>query len=370
MRSLLPAIDLVTICRWVVQSLAGLCVLAAAVADAGTVHSIRLRQCGAFGCRVYHGTACYVGRLNGKHAFMTAGHMLKGTEGKKYKVHVSVGGRWHFMERAPVYAYDETADLLVYTTSESVGPEAECFEISEAMAGPDGRVLGFNRNTQVARTVRFTEDNRVGIADGGIWSGDSGGAVVDRQGRLVGIINGYDKRSQKRLVFTTAARIRQEFMRDVGRMPSCSGGLHDHERPVPEPEELPPSQPFDYDLLADKVVDRMRGDPAFRGRPGEKGDRGPEGERGPEGQPGERGLPGQDGQPGRGIASTTIDDDGQLVVEYTDGTTETVGPVKGTVTVILQQDGQEIGRTPPLDPTDPSQDTVRFPVRRFERGSE
>ncbi|WP_230308942.1 collagen-like protein [Corynebacterium hiratae] len=60
---------------------------------------------------------------------------------------------------------------------------------------------------------------------------------------------------------------------------------------------------------------------------GSKGDQGAPGRDGFDGAPGRDGTDGQngkDGKDGRGIKSVTTDADGNLVINYTDGTTETV----------------------------------------------
>lgn len=51
---------------------------------------------------------------------------------------------------------------------------------------------------------------------------------------------------------------------------------------------------------------------------------------GKDGADGKDGAPGRDGTDGVGITTTTIDGDGQLVIHYSNGTTETLGVVVGT----------------------------------------
>ena len=76
---------------------------------------------------------------------------------------------------------------------------------------------------------------------------------------------------------------------------------------------------------------------------GPQGPQGPAGQDGADGQdgaPGQNGAPGangQDGEDGRGIESMTINDKGELVVTYTDGTTANLGVVVGAD----GQDGQD-----------------------------
>lgn len=57
---------------------------------------------------------------------------------------------------------------------------------------------------------------------------------------------------------------------------------------------------------------------------GSKGDQGTPGRDGFDGAPGRDGANGKDGKDGRGIKSVTTDADGNLVITYTDGTSETV----------------------------------------------
>lgn len=61
---------------------------------------------------------------------------------------------------------------------------------------------------------------------------------------------------------------------------------------------------------------------------GEPGPVGPPGKNGKDGKPGRDGIDGSDGTPGKGIKSIKIDS-GNLIITYTDGTTENLGKVKG-----------------------------------------
>ena len=63
-----------------------------------------------------------------------------------------------------------------------------------------------------------------------------------------------------------------------------------------------------------------------KGEQGETGAQGPQGEQGEKGEQGETGAQGpqgeqgEQGEPGRGIESITVNDEGKLVILYTDGT--------------------------------------------------
>ena len=72
-----------------------------------------------------------------------------------------------------------------------------------------------------------------------------------------------------------------------------------------------------------------QGEQGAKGDKGDKGDQGPQGVQGIQGVQGEQGLPGAPGSPGRGISGATVNGDGNLVITYTDSTTETAGKVKG-----------------------------------------
>ena len=93
-----------------------------------------------------------------------------------------------------------------------------------------------------------------------------------------------------------------------------------------------------------------------------KGEQGEQGQPGQDGNDGQDGVPGQDGEDGKGIDSVTINEKGELVITYTDGTSVTVGKVTG-------EDGQ-----PGQDGQDgqdgaPGQDGEDGTKWYFEKGS-
>ena len=65
------------------------------------------------------------------------------------------------------------------------------------------------------------------------------------------------------------------------------------------------------------------------GKDGKDGDKGPKGDKGDAGQDGKDGQDGADGKNGRGIESVATNDKGELIITYTDGTTENAGKVVG-----------------------------------------
>lgn len=68
------------------------------------------------------------------------------------------------------------------------------------------------------------------------------------------------------------------------------------------------------------------------GNNGEQGPKGDTGEQGPKGDTGEQGIQGEQGPIGNdgiGIQAATIDDDGYLIITYTDGDIDKLGPIKG-----------------------------------------
>lgn len=69
-----------------------------------------------------------------------------------------------------------------------------------------------------------------------------------------------------------------------------------------------------------------KGDKGDPGEQGPKGDKGDTGEQGPQGIQGEQGPIGNDGI---GIQAAVVDDEGYLIITYTDGDIDKLGPVKG-----------------------------------------
>ena len=65
------------------------------------------------------------------------------------------------------------------------------------------------------------------------------------------------------------------------------------------------------------------------GKDGQPGKDGTDGEQGPKGDKGDTGTPGKDGENGRGIANLEVNEDGELMVTYSDGETQNLGRVAG-----------------------------------------
>lgn len=70
-----------------------------------------------------------------------------------------------------------------------------------------------------------------------------------------------------------------------------------------------------------------QGEQGPQGEQGEQGPQGEQGEQGPQGEQGEQGPQGdkgEQGDPGRGISSVTVNEEGKLVIAYTDGTSDVI----------------------------------------------
>ena len=68
----------------------------------------------------------------------------------------------------------------------------------------------------------------------------------------------------------------------------------------------------------------LKGDKGDKGDQGEQGEQGETGEQGPQGEQGDKGDKGEQGEQGVGIEKVEYDADGNLVITFTDGTTQTV----------------------------------------------
>ena len=78
-----------------------------------------------------------------------------------------------------------------------------------------------------------------------------------------------------------------------------------------------------------KNLGSVAGPKGDQGEPGTDGQDGQDGAQGPKGDKGDAGQDGTDGKDGRGIKSVTTNDKGDLIITYTDGTTENAGKVVG-----------------------------------------
>ena len=68
------------------------------------------------------------------------------------------------------------------------------------------------------------------------------------------------------------------------------------------------------------------------GKDGKQGPKGDKGDKGDTGAPGKNGVDGQDGKDGRGVKSFEVNDEGHLMVTYSDGETVDLGKVTGDAT--------------------------------------
>ena len=82
-----------------------------------------------------------------------------------------------------------------------------------------------------------------------------------------------------------------------------------------------------------------KGDTGAAGQDGKDGVDGQDGEQGPKGDKGDTGAAGQDGKDGRGVKSFEVNDEGHLMVTYSDGKTADLGKV--TVDATDGQDGAQ-----------------------------
>ena len=72
-----------------------------------------------------------------------------------------------------------------------------------------------------------------------------------------------------------------------------------------------------------------KGDAGEQGPKGDPGEQGPKGDKGDTGEQGLQGEQGPKGNDGIGIQAAVVDDEGYLVITYTDGDIDKLGPVKG-----------------------------------------
>lgn len=72
-----------------------------------------------------------------------------------------------------------------------------------------------------------------------------------------------------------------------------------------------------------------KGDAGEQGPKGDIGEQGPKGDKGDTGEQGLQGEQGPKGNDGIGIQAAVVDDEGYLVITYTDGDIDKLGPVKG-----------------------------------------
>ena len=88
----------------------------------------------------------------------------------------------------------------------------------------------------------------------------------------------------------------------------------------------PQGDPGEKGAKGDKGDPGPKGDPGEQGEPGPPGEQGPPGDKGDKGDDGEQGPPGEKGADGEPVTITDshFDDDGNTVIEFSDGSTVTV----------------------------------------------
>jgi hypothetical protein len=163
-----------------------------------------------------------------------------------------------------------------------------------------------------------------------VMEGDSGGAILNQQRQLVGVIATGDVPIRRigtalaldgmggpahSVVLAFAGRVQQRGCGPSSCPPPQGGGGGAYPpriAPTPrqKPDQPPPLVPvppvaptIDLDSLAEKLVEKMAEDPRFKGPPGQDGQDGKDGQ---DGQPGKDGAPGQDGLPGPGPTDEQI----------------------------------------------------------------
>lgn len=120
-------------------------------------------------------------------------------------------------------------------------------------------------------------------------------------------------------------------------------------------EQGPKGDPGERGLQGIQGEQGLQGEQGPKGDKGDPGEQGPKGDKGDTGEQGLQGIQGIQGEKGIGIQAAVIDDEGYLVITYTDGDIDKLGPVKGadgtsisikdslTSTSELPSSGQEKG---------------------------
>lgn len=94
-------------------------------------------------------------------------------------------------------------------------------------------------------------------------------------------------------------------------------------------EQGPKGDPGERGLHGIQGEQGLQGEQGPKGDKGDPGEQGPKGDKGDTGEQGLQGIQGIQGEKGIGIQAAVIDDEGYLVITYTDGDIDKLGPVKG-----------------------------------------
>lgn len=94
-------------------------------------------------------------------------------------------------------------------------------------------------------------------------------------------------------------------------------------------EQGPKGDPGERGLQGIQGEQGLQGEQGPKGDKGDPGEQGPKGDKGDTGEQGLQGIQGLQGEKGIGIQAAIIDDEGYLVITYTDGNIDKLGPVKG-----------------------------------------
>lgn len=238
------------------------------------------------------GSAVIVGRFNpGRQILLTARHVIDGAK----TIEVSIDGRWY-----PAVSLGQSEARAVDIAAIGVSaPDGKFLPIaaeSAAVGSPvqlSGHARGGPLRTHAAKVLDHGGPN--------LWldqpsiPGDSGGAVIDQAGQLVGIISATDGR---RTLAVDISVIRSFAMARWQRMPH--DGLTS---PVPSPPASPstpqpmaPEPPTVPPLPMPGLAELEKRIGALEKREAAAGPRGPPGPPGPQG---ESGLPGTDADPSK-----------------------------------------------------------------------
>lgn len=231
--------------------------------------SVDGEECLTTGCRKIRwvGSAVAIGRsVAGKEVLVTAGHCL-GTVGrtnlgivkpikttKAVTLRVGLGTEW----RAATIGQQSSeadGDLGLILLTLQPGDTIRAVDVAAVNAPPGtpctmaGYPNGGNFRQKLVRVERYRNDGVALVLDDVAIPGDSGGAVLNDQGELVGIVSSTDDerfvRPPKNSYATPAETIRRFVTSVGGGMPTANGvPLQPQPQPAPQQQFAPPVQPL------------------------------------------------------------------------------------------------------------------------------
>jgi hypothetical protein len=236
-----------------------------------------LRVCTAQGCSGY-GSAVNVGRVDadtGTWVFLTVAHNLRGANSRD--VALQIRGEW----RPAKWIQRPSTPLDVALVGVAHEAELRCAPLrdSDPQVGETVTLYGAGSGRAIAGTVLGPGQAKTSFP---VKSGDSGGPVFDADGRLAGLIIGYESLRPHLACYTPCCAITAFLENDWGGLPYCGPWpppTGPPTEPIQPPPQLPPPQApavsVDYDKLAELIVAKLADDERFRGRPGPAGAPGP-----------------------------------------------------------------------------------------------